>query len=234
MAKRLVLFDIDGTLISTGGFSVSAMHAAYRAVWGIDTEAIDYRMSGKTDLGITHDLLALAGLTEAEVEARLPEFWRVYSLELEQALLPERVRIHPGVPKLVEAVARHPDLVLGLLTGNISKGATIKMTAAGLDGFQVGAFGEHHKKREELPPRAIQKARETLNLDFSGKEVVILGDTPNDIACGRDLDVRSIAVATGGYSLEELRAHQPDHLFDTFAAVPQVMEAILAGCPADG
>lgn len=226
--KRLVLFDIDGTLLTTNGRAVQAMLASYRNVYGRDAAGLDYRMDGKTDLQITYELMALAGLTREEVTARLPEFWRRNAEELERHVSPEATTVHPGVPELVRAVAADPDCVLGVLTGNFEAGARIKLRCAGLAGFVVGAYGGQHDRRDALPPVAVDVAERIAGRRFHGKEIVILGDTPNDIACGRGLGVKAIAVATGRYAPDELARHAPDAVFPTFADVPAVLRAIHA------
>jgi phosphoglycolate phosphatase-like HAD superfamily hydrolase len=102
--KRLVLFDIDGTLLTTHGRAVRALLAAYGHVYGLDASALDYRMDGKTELQITHELMALAGLTCEQVAARLPEFWRRYAKELERHVSSDTTTVHPGVPEVVRAI----------------------------------------------------------------------------------------------------------------------------------
>ena len=227
--KRLVLFDIDGTLLTTHGTAVRAMMAAYRQVYGREASDLPYHMDGKTELQITFELMTLAGLSREEVIAGLPRFWPRYAEELERHVTPGSTTVHPGVAEVVEAVGADPDCVLGLLTGNCPFAARKKLQCAGLDGFVVGAYGERHERRDELPAVARDAAERITGRRFSGKQIVILGDTPNDIACGRALGVKAIAVATGRYHPEELAGHEPDAVFPTFADVPAVLRAIRAG-----
>jgi phosphoglycolate phosphatase-like HAD superfamily hydrolase len=224
--KRLVLFDIDGTLLTTNGRAVQAMMAAYRRVYGREAADLPYRMDGKTELQITLELMTLAGVAREEVIAGLPRFWPHYAEELEQRVTPDTTTVHPGVAEVVAAVGADPDCVLGLLTGNCRFAARKKLECAGLDGFVVGAYGELHERRDELPAVAREAARRITGRRYSGKEIVILGDTPNDIACGRALGVKAIAVATGRFAPEELAGHEPDAVFPTFADVPAVLRAI--------
>lgn len=224
--KRLVLFDIDGTLLTTNGRAVAAMMAAYRDVFGRDPSPYEYRMDGKTELQITHELMALAGLAREEVTARLPVFWRYYAQELERHVSPETTTVHPGVAQVVSTLAEDRDVVLGLLTGNCQAGAKRKLRCAGLDGFVLGAYGELHERREDLPPVAVAAAQRLTGRCFRGKEIVIIGDTPNDIACGRSLGVKAIAVATGRFDVDELRREEPDAVFPTLSDVPAVLDAI--------
>jgi phosphoglycolate phosphatase-like HAD superfamily hydrolase len=133
-----------------------------------------------------------------------------------------------GVPELLDALETRDDVVLGLLTGNLRAGAAIKLTAAGVDiaRFRVGAFGSDHHHRPELPAIAQRRAREELGLDVPGERVVVIGDTPADIECGRGIGARAIAVATGRYSVEELERHAPFAVFPTLADTNAVVRAI--------
>lgn len=225
--KRLVLFDIDGTLISTNGDGVRAMMEAYTAIWGKDPTDVPYSMSGKTELGISHELLALMGFTRAQVEEKIHHFWEDYPRMLTHHLSPERTVVHPGIREALAAVAAHPDMVLGLLTGNCEAAAQVKMEVAGLEGFELGAYGAHHEHREELPPIAVEEALRHTGHHFSGKSIVIIGDTPNDIRCGRGVGARSIAVATGRIPTSTLRQHHPDYCFENLADTGALMDAIL-------
>ena len=224
--SRLVLFDIDGTLISTNGDGVRAMMEAYASIWNCDPESVEYSMSGKTEYQISHELLGLLGFSETEVNAGLPEFFRRYPKALHRHLSPQRTRVYPGVAQLVAELAADPGVVLGLLTGNCEEAARIKMEVAGLRGFAVGAYGEHHAERAELPALAIAAAEAATGIRFSGREVLLIGDTPNDIRAARLSGARSMAVATGRFTVAELAAHEPTYVFDTLAAVDAVHAAI--------
>lgn len=225
-ARHLVLFDIDGTLISTNGDGVRAMMEAYTAVWGRSPAELKYAMSGKTEYQISHELMALLGFTRDEVEERLPEFFRLYPEALRRHLSPERTIVHPGIRELVRMVDEHPAMVLGLLTGNCRAAAEVKLEVAGLDGFVVSAFGEHHEDRSLLPAVAVEQARERLGTPFAGKTVVVIGDTPNDIRCAHAAGAMAIAVATGRFDEDALAAHGPDYIFPDLSDVNAVMAAI--------
>jgi phosphoglycolate phosphatase-like HAD superfamily hydrolase len=224
--NRLVLFDIDGTLLSTQGHSVRAMKAAYAAAYGRDPSGIEYRMDGKTELQITYELMGLAGLSRGEIDAGLTAFWQRYEAELGHNVTPERTRVFPGVATLVHHLARLPQALLGLLTGNCEPAARIKLAAARLEGFALGAYGAHHEDRAALPPVAVERAAQLTGRRFRGKEIVIIGDTPNDIHCGRALGVKSIGVATGRYSPQQLAEHGADHVFADFSDVDAVLHAV--------
>ena len=121
----------------------------------------------------------------------------------------------PGVCELLDALEERDDVVLGLLTGNLEAGARAKLSSAGIDPdrFEVGAYGSDHELRGELPAVAQRRAREELGLDIAGADVVVIGDTPADLHCGRGIGARAIGVATGHYSVDELSQHQPAAVF---------------------
>jgi phosphoglycolate phosphatase-like HAD superfamily hydrolase len=227
--KRLVLFDIDGTLLTAGGAGRRAVTDALTAVFGQTGPVGSYSFAGRTDPQIVTELLASAGMAKADVEARLPEFWDAYLANLQREIGGADVHPLPGVPALLDRIeAEGGDVVLGLLTGNVQAGARIKVQAAGIgfDRFLVGAFGSDHADRPELPAVAAERAKKRTGVEFAGKEIVIIGDTPFDIACGEHLGVRTIAVATGVHSLDDLAACGPDYLFDDLSDTAAVWGAI--------
>jgi phosphoglycolate phosphatase-like HAD superfamily hydrolase len=226
--RRLILFDIDGTLLTTRGSAARAFRDALHRVFGTSGPTEGYSFAGKTDPQIARDLLLAGGVHEPLIDARLASVWEHYTPALEREIDPETTHVFPGVRELVRRLAEEPDAILGLLTGNVQEGARIKLTAAGLDfdRFRVGAFGSDHAARRELPAIAIQRAEDRFGRRFEGKAVVIIGDTPFDVACGAHLGVRTIAVATGTYSEEELRVCGPDHLFASLQDTDAVWRAI--------
>ena len=227
--RRLILFDIDGTLLRADGAGKRAVRDALVAVFGTTGPIGEYSFAGRTDPEIVRDLLRAGGIEDGTIDAGLPELWRRYVENLEREIRTVEVRPLPGVAPLLERIegAGEP-LVPGLLTGNVREGARIKLEAAGLgfDRFRVGAFGSDHAHRPELPAIAARRAREAVGLEFAGKEIVIIGDTPLDVACGAHLGVRTIAVATGKHPFDELAACGPDHVFRDLGDVDAVWEAI--------
>lgn len=227
--RRLVLFDIDGTLLSADGAGKRAVHDALMEVFGTTGPIESYSFAGRTDPQIARVLLTAAGLAEDEITPRLPALWDRYLANLRREMESTTVHALPGVPELLRRVeAAGGDVVMGLLTGNIEEGARIKVEAAGLgwDRFLVGAYGSDHADRPELPAVAVRRARERTGVEYAGKEIVILGDTPFDISCGAHLGVRTIAVATGVHPADDLATHSPDHLFADFADAGAVWAAI--------
>lgn len=226
MFDHLVLFDIDGTLLTTNGLAVKAMLAAVEGTYGVTTSWDSAAMNGKTELWIIHKLLGDAGMPHGEVRPQLPRLWSRYTEALQERLTPDNVTVFPGVRELLRLLAGRGEMLVGLLTGNIESSAKVKLNTAGLEGFALGAFGEHHQDRSDLPAIAVEAAERISGTRFSGGRITIIGDTPNDIACGRHLDVNAIAVATGRYGLEELRSHQPAHLFADLSDGEAVLKAI--------
>jgi phosphoglycolate phosphatase-like HAD superfamily hydrolase len=225
---RLVLLDIDGTILSSNGAAARPFRRALEVVFGTSGPAAGYSFAGKTDPQIARDLLRLAEVDEELVTADLDRVWPLYVEGLRGELSSARVTVFPGVARLIQRLDSEPSAVLGLLTGNVADGARLKLAAARLDfdRFRVGAFGSDHPDRAELPAIAIERAERRFGHRFEGKSVVIVGDTPLDIACGEHLGVRTVAVATGSYGVEDLAACGPDHVFESLDDTEAVWSAI--------
>ena len=229
---RLVLFDIDGTLLSAGRAARESVLAAMEAVfgWRADPAAPRegrYDFSGKTDPQILRELVGDHVGVERR-EAELPRALSLYLEELRRRLTPEAVVPKPGIAELLRRLAGEPRVTLALLTGNLEAGARLKLEPPGFNPyFPFGAFGSDSADRYELPPVAVARAREHCGRDFQGKAVVIVGDSVHDVACGRSLGVRSVAVATGPTPAERLASERPDALLADFSDVDAGMEAIL-------
>jgi phosphoglycolate phosphatase len=172
----------------------------------------------------------MAGLPESRIRRDLDDVWDRYAELLANEFRSVTPHVYPGVREILDRLHEADDAVLGLLTGNVVAGARLKLTSAGVDfeRFRVGAFGSDHRDRSELPAIAIDRAEAAVGHRFAGKSVVIIGDTPHDIACGEHLGVRTLAVATGSYSAEELASCRPDVLFEDLSAVGAVWRAIFS------
>ena len=226
---RLVLFDVDGTLLSSGRRGLDAFSEALRRTFGTAGDIASYRFEGKLDPVIVADLMGAAGFPEEVVAARRPAALSLYLDLLEEALALEPPALKPGVADLVGRVSAAPAVVPALLTGNVARGARIKLSAAGLwDRFRFGVFGDEAPRRVDLGPIALARALETTGRSFSPSETVVVGDARADVECGRAIGARVVAVATGRTSAEELRAAGADAVFTSFADVPSAIEAILA------
>ncbi len=231
---KLLLFDIDGTILWTDGAGRRAIHRALIDVAGTAGMVEGYRLDGKTDPQIVRELLALAGHADAEradrVAAVCERYVEFLAAELERP--GAATRLLPGVGELLDALLAaegRGDALVGLLTGNVVNGAALKLRAAGLDAsrFAVGAFGGDGHHRPDLPPVALARAREHTGHAFAGADVVIIGDTPADVACGRPIGARTVAVATGHYSADELRATGAEHVFADLSDTAAVVDALL-------
>jgi phosphoglycolate phosphatase-like HAD superfamily hydrolase len=232
---KLVLFDIDGTLLWTDGAGRRAIHRALLAEAGTAGPIDDYRFDGKTDPQIVGDLLTLAGHPDAAAPACIAAVCRRYveALQEELDLAPEGTRLMPGVSALLAALESHEAAgraVVGLLTGNVKPGADLKLRAAGVkpERFAVGAYGSDSGRRAELPPIAAERAARLVGHPFAGADLVIIGDTPDDVACGRPIGARSVAVATGYYDTTALRAAGATYVFESLADTPAVLKALLS------
>ena len=227
---KVVLFDIDGTLLLSDGAGRRAMEKVLVETFG-SAGPKSYRYGGKTDKLIVRETMRLAGVPDAQIEAAMDGVIAAYLANLRAELTSNAnaARALPGVFALLDAVERHNDLVLGLLTGNVVEGAGVKLRAVQVnpDRFKVGAFGSDHEERPMLPPIAQQRASALLGHEVPGDRLIIIGDTEHDMTCGLGVGARAIGVATGGVPRHELEAHAPAAVFDDFTDTDRVMEAIL-------
>lgn len=229
--RKLVLFDIDGTLLNSDGAGRTAVHAALREHLHLPDDP-GIRFDGKTDPQIIRELFAVAGQVDGDLDDAVNAMCRRYVelLATELAGGTHVVRLLPGIPDLLDAIEAEVEILLGLLTGNVADGARLKIGAAGLrfERFRVGAFGSDHADRSALPAIAAERAHSLMGRRPRGTEVIILGDTPADMTCGRGIGARSIGVATGQYTTDELRAAGAWKVFESFADTGAVLEAVLA------
>ena len=228
--KRLILFDIDGTLLATRGGAKRAFHRAMLEVYGTAGPIETHPFDGKTDPQIVRELLRLDGFSDSAIDERMGALWHVYLRELEQELLAASPRVYPGVEDVLHALGERRDHAhVALLTGNIVGGAQIKLRSAALDrhfDFDAGAFGSDCERRDGLPEIAVRRALERTGIRFQRRQVVIIGDTPNDVTCGRSLDVFTIAVATGRYSRDQLAAAGAHVVLDDLSDTERVLELL--------
>jgi phosphoglycolate phosphatase len=212
---KLFLFDIDGTLLTTDGAGRAALKSAGADLFAIEEDLRTINVSGSTDTAIVQDILRHHSLDVST--ANVNRYLGGYLVWLKQHLASQSGAILPGVISLLDVLAKDSQAI-GLLTGNVRRGAEIKLTAHGIwDRFSYGAFGDDNSDRNQLGPIAKQRAEAALNTRFAAHDIVIIGDTPKDIACARAFGAVAIAVATGRYSLTDLSEHQPDHLVGDLA-----------------
>jgi phosphoglycolate phosphatase len=225
---RLVLFDIDGTLVTDRGASREAFADALEAVYGYDRDLSVYDFSGRTDPQIARMVLRDAGLDDETIDERLNRLWEIYLAGLARNATPGRVKTLPGIVEVVEALAQRDDVMLALLTGNIEPGARLKLAGPALNEyFPFGAFGSDSANREELPPIAVARASARNGHRVSGADVVILGDSIYDVRCGVPYQATTIAIASGKTPAEKLQAENPTHFFASAEDVEAVVRAVV-------
>jgi phosphoglycolate phosphatase len=229
--KKLVLFDIDGTMLLTSGAGRRAIVAAIAEEVGDAATLRRIRFDGKTDPEIVAELLETADRPQQATPSRIESICRRYVelLARELELPTTRTTVMPGIMELLERLEQQEGVLLGLLTGNVEPGAALKLRAAGIDPgrFRVGAYGSDAAHRPDLPPIATRRASRFFGREPAGSEVVIIGDTPADIACGQCVDARAVAVATGGYSLQDLEDCRPYAAFTDLRDTERVLHSIL-------
>lgn len=227
---RVVLFDIDGTILWTDGAGRRAVYRALEDVFGAPVPD-GHEFDGKTDPQIVRELMHLAGVTHGDIDVRLGHALERYVelLHGELGALEEHDHVLPGIRELLDALESRDDVLLGLLTGNVLPGAVAKLTAVGIDAsrFRVGAFGSDHPHRPELPAIAKERAEALLGGQIHGSDVVVIGDTPADMNCGRGIGARAVGVATGRYSVDELRACDAAAVFEDLSDTDAVVRAIM-------
>lgn len=227
---RVVLFDIDGTLLKSGGVGRVSMEAALKEVFGAPGDAT-YHYDGKTDRQIVRDLMRLEGFADTHIDSQMDQLLASYLAGLERGLASgdRTVHVFEGVFDLLDALEKLDAVVLGLLTGNIQQGANAKLGAAGIDvsRFRVNAFGSDHELRPELPAVAQRRARELLGADIEGNRMIVIGDTPADIRCGESIGASAIGVATGRYTVDQLAEHEPYAVFENLADTDEVVRRIM-------
>jgi phosphoglycolate phosphatase-like HAD superfamily hydrolase len=225
---ELILWDVDATILSTGGVGGEVMRTAMSRIFGPSATRERTFYSGKTDRQIIHD--TFPDLTPAALTERLETFKEVYVAEFQRrhSEFVERTHAMPGVVELIKNL--HGQILQAPLTGNIAPVARLKLDLLGLLPYfncDVGAYGDDHEDRVMLPPIAAERASRILGRTVRGEQIVIVGDTPHDIRCGRQNGTRVVAVATGPYKLRELSRHQPDALLPDLSDFDTARAAIL-------
>ncbi|HEY9773990.1 MAG TPA: HAD family hydrolase [Planktothrix sp.] len=230
--KRLVLFDIDETMISSDGAGRRAIARILNQNYGVPESAMHVPMSGKTDPQILREIFKACG-KEGTFESHTENIFELYLGVLEEEIDRSRYYIiHEGVVQVLDALVAEERAYLGLLTGNIERGAQMKLHRFDLlKYFPIGAFGSDSANRLDLPAVAQKRAKTFFKIDFAPHEVVIIGDAINDILCAKHHGAISIAVNTGRTTWEELEEQQPDYLFKSLKDTDQVLKAIFSEKP---
>lgn len=224
--RRLLLFDIDGTIITSGGAGEQALRDAIKERFGKDEDFSDIVIAGATDARLADLILEKHNVpnTPENVSALLDS----YLHHLPARLPKHQGRVLPGIIELLDRLKTCDDCVLALLTGNLRRGAEIKLTHYGVwDYFEFGAFADDHPDRNELGKFAAARALEAHGEEFPPERIYVIGDTPRDVECGRAIGAKTVAIATGNYPIAMLEAHQPDFLFGDLSDTDAVLAALL-------
>ena len=222
---KVILFDIDGTLVLTGGAGVRAMSQAFEELFAVPDPFQGIEMPGRTDVSILSDAAAAHGVARHEL-ARFRDVYLAHlATEIEKP--GPRKGIMPGVRPLLDSLAGRPDVYLALLTGNYEEAARVKLEYFDLwRYFRCGAFGDAAPDRNGLLPKALARIRQCGGPDVEPSDAVVIGDTPLDVACAAAAGARSIAVATGGYEANALRAAAADVVLEDLSDVEAVLAAM--------
>lgn len=226
--RRVVLFDIDGTLISGGPAKDAFCEAMLETFSTIgDVEGVSF--AGKTDPQIVRELLHGAGYAQDLVESRMADLFARYLQKLEDQLVDRPVNVLPGVPELLAALDEIEDIGVALLTGNILRGAELKLRSAALwHYFELGSYGSDHEERDELPAIALGRARRAWRETIEPADAIVVGDTPRDVSCGQREGTRTLAVATGHFSFRQLEETGADYVLEDLSATDEVLSLLTA------
>jgi phosphoglycolate phosphatase-like HAD superfamily hydrolase len=219
------LFDIDGTLLASGGAGKAALESALTEDFGIALR-VEVPYSGRTDRAIVRDLFRLHDL--AETPENLEKLLGGYLRRLPESLRTHNGRVLPGIVALLGELKGRPNVAVGLLTGNVQAGARAKLGHFGLcDHFGFGGFGDHHFDRDDVARDALAAVRQCVGSHCSADRVWVIGDTPLDVRCARAIGARAVAVATGVHSCEELEPSRPDLLLCDLSDPTPLLRLIL-------
>lgn len=223
---KLFLFDIDGTLLSTARAGEHALRLGFRERFGVEDDLSSISFAGSTDSAIASQMFAAHGIPPTP--ENIADLLDGYVHHLARELPLREGRVLPGIVELLEALHAREDCVLGLLTGNIERGAELKLSHYEMwDFFEFGAYADDHADRNKLGPVARARAVEKRGISFEAGDIFVIGDTPKDIDCARAAGFVAVAIATGKYSREELAAHRPDLLFEDLSDTGAALEALL-------
>jgi phosphoglycolate phosphatase-like HAD superfamily hydrolase len=225
MKKRLLLFDIDGTLVLTRGAGREATKHAMREVFGDAGNIEGHTFGGKTDWSTLLELLTPRGIAPADIERHMPRYAATMGRHLAQVIKDFPVIPCPHADDVVAELRGRADLYFGIVTGNVQPAAPVKLRAGGFDPawFPIGAHGDEAVERDSLPLLAIQRAQKHYRVEFAPDEVIVIGDTPADVQCARAAGAVAVAVLTGAGSRTDLEASQPDFLFDDLRALAEMV-----------
>lgn len=225
MKTKLLLFDIDGTLLTSGGAGERALRLALKERFGQEDDLATVEIAGRTDASIARRIFEKYGIeaTPENLSAFLDGYLHHLVIELNRS----KGRLLPGIVELLDVLKTLPHVAVALLTGNLRRGAEIKLTHYGVwHYFEFGAYADDHYDRNQLGKFAKARALERHGVEFSPENIFVIGDTPHDIDCGRAIGVKTVAIATGNSTRAQLAAHKPDYLFDDLSNTAEVLAAL--------
>jgi phosphoglycolate phosphatase len=226
---RLVLFDIDGTLVNTGHAGTQAFKKTFATEFNLHHGAEKMKFAGRTDVSLVREFFKIHGLPETPEHFR--QFFERYIFWLDHLLAHSNGNVCKGVREFIrdlQALQQPP--MLGLLTGNIRLGAELKLRHYGLwEIFETGAFADGHEDRNHIAVAALERGRRVLGKNLQPQEIIVVGDTPFDIRCGKFIGAKVLAVATGGATLAELEKHKPDWAVEDLTRVSAQEICLSAG-----
>ncbi len=226
---RYILFDIDGTLIDSGGAGTRSLDLAFEDIFAVPEAFRSISLAGKTDMQILKEGLKLHRIDHDtnNLNGAVPAFFETYIAHLRNVIDTKKGHIKPGVKKALEVLKSESGCILGLLTGNIEEGARIKLRAFGLDSyFQTGAFGDDSENRNELLPVAVDKLYKHTSLKVGFSDCVVIGDTPSDIDCSKPYGALAVAVATGPYESKILADAGADLVFEDLSDTDRFISSL--------
>jgi phosphoglycolate phosphatase-like HAD superfamily hydrolase len=222
---KFILFDIDGTLIDSGGAGARALNLAFEEVFSVADAFRDISMAGKTDPQIVAEGLGMHNMDRSN--GSVPEFFTRYLKHLKKTIDAKKGHVKAGIRMALDRLREQDDVVLGLLTGNIESGAMIKLGAFGLaEYFETGAYGDNDADRNRLLPIALEKLRKKRNVDMDFKDCIVIGDTPRDVECAKPYGASAIAVATGPYSYRVLSGTRADAVFHDLSDTEKFLDVL--------
>ncbi|GBD39924.1 Pyrophosphatase PpaX [bacterium HR37] len=220
---KLILFDIDGTLLVSGGASIRAINRVFKNMFGIENAMEGIKPDGKTDPLILRELF-MKNLKRDFSKEEANRVFKEYLSFLEKEIVTSKsLRIMPGITQLIKTLSQKQDTAIGIATGNIEEGARIKLRHSGLEHFfRFGGFGSDSESREKLIRIAIERGRKLFN-HTRRERVFVVGDTPFDIISAKAVGAEVIAVATGSYTVEDLKRYKPHFVFKNLSQIEEVI-----------
>lgn len=223
---HILLFDIDGTLLHSGGAGQNAIERTLADSFGMTKPVDGIPTAGRTDRGITRDLFQFYDIEVTD--ENWERFRDTYTGHLETSLRELDGDVLPGIRPLLDELQQRENVTLGLLTGNFRDGAWIKLRHFELDHhFEFGGFGDDHAERDDIAREVYRSLEKEHGSDIEPDRIWVIGDTPHDVQCGRAIGARVVAVGTGVFAMEELAASQPDHLFEDFSDYQRLLDMII-------